>query len=119
MKENLQRMLVKGGVLSPSELKQVIEMAEAHGHTTLHFGSRQDIILPEVTDNKVAGNQLFNISYEYISDRKYQNIVSSYVSANIFPTTRWLSSATYLYILERFHYTPKLQINITEQTKKL
>jgi rubredoxin len=119
MRENLQRLLVKGGVLSPSELKQILEMAESFGLETLHFGSRQDIILPKVVDKDEIKSNFPNINLEFLSERKYQNIVSSYVSANIFPTTRWVSSATYLYILERFNYIPKLQINITDPKQQI
>ncbi len=119
MKENLQRILIKGGVLSPSELKQILDMAESFGLDALHFGSRQDIILPKVVDIEQIKSNYPNINLEYLSERKYQNIVSSYVSANIFPTTSWLSGATYLYILERFNYTPKLQINITDPKQRV
>ncbi|MEN0003738.1 MAG: rubredoxin [Bacteroidota bacterium] len=119
MRKDLQRILVKGGVLSPSELKRIIEMAASFGLESLHFGSRQDIVLPEAVDQQARESQFESIDLEYISERKYQNIVSSYVSANIFPSTRWLSGATYLYILERFSYNPKLQINITDPKQQL
>ncbi len=119
MRKNLQRLLVKGGVLSPSELKQILEMAETLGLENLHFGSRQDIILPEVVDKSIIESQFPYINLEFLSERKYENIVSSYVSADIFPTTRWMSSATYLYILERFNHIPKLQINITDPKQQL
>lgn len=119
MRQDLQRLLVKGGVLSPSELKQIVEMAESLGLETLHLGSRQDIVLPEVVDKNSIESQFPNFNLEFISERKYQNIVSSYVSADIFPTTSWMSSATYLYILEQFNYVSKLQINITDPKQQL
>jgi len=43
----LKRIFVKGGILSPNELKQIIHHAKTLGLDALHFGSRQDIILPE------------------------------------------------------------------------
>ena len=42
----LKRIFVKGGILSPNELKQIIHHAKSLGLDALHFGSRQDIILP-------------------------------------------------------------------------
>ena len=45
MKRKLQRIFIKGGVLSPGELKQIIKMAEDLGNSTIKFGSRQDILI--------------------------------------------------------------------------
>lgn len=119
MKKYLQRLLIKGGVLSPSELKQIIEMADALDMKTLHIGSRQDIILPKTIDEHIIEEKIVSSNLEFLSEQKYQNIVSSYVAANIFPTTDWISSATYLYILEQFNYTPQLKINITDPKQQL
>jgi len=111
---DLKRVFIKGGVLSPSELKQIINYAESLGLNALHFGSRQDIIFPEHEINKEIDNQFPKLSTGMISDLTYQNIVCSYVSADIFPSTSWLNGATYLYILESFKHQPKLKINITD-----
>lgn len=119
MKDNLHRILIKGGVTSPGELKDSIAMLEAAGLTEVHFGSRQDLLFPlDHADEK----QLENISKfntDITVERSYQNIVSSYVSADIFGMTYWLKGSTYLYILERFDYTPTLKINITDPKQRL
>ena len=47
----LKRIFVKGGILSPNELKQIIHHAKSLGLDALHFGSRQDIILPEHSES--------------------------------------------------------------------
>ncbi|MEO0472118.1 MAG: rubredoxin [Bacteroidota bacterium] len=119
MQENLLRVLIKGGVLSPSEMKQIIELAEQMGLKTLHFGSRQDIIFPNVTNLADYQHVFPSLTMEYVADRQYQNIVSSYVSADIFPATSWLGGATYLNILESFDYEPKLEINIVDSLQQL
>ncbi|MCF6297885.1 MAG: rubredoxin [Flavobacteriaceae bacterium] len=111
---DLKRIFIKGGVLSPSELKQIISYAKALGLDTIHFGSRQDIIFPEHKLNPEIDYQFQDLSTGMISNPTYQNIVCSYVSADIFQSTSWLSSATYLYILESFKYQPKLKINISD-----
>ncbi|MEM6380744.1 MAG: rubredoxin, partial [Bacteroidota bacterium] len=115
----LQRILVKGGVLSPSELKQIITMAETLGLDALSFGSRQDIILPMVEGQTEILNQYPNLNLENLSDTTYQNITCSYVASDILPATSWLGSATYLYILEQFRNKSTLEINVTDPRQRL
>ncbi len=119
MKRKLQRIFIKGGVLSPGELKQIIKMSESLGLKTIKFGSRQDILIPFSESNKKITDLYPNINIETEREHNYQNIVSSYVSADIFPETPWLKGSTYLYILEQFRYNPKLKINITDPKQQL
>lgn len=116
---DLKRVFVKGGILSPNELKQIINYAESLGLDSLHFGSRQDIIFPAHSENPEIDEQYPKISTSMISDIRYQNIVSSYVSSDIFLSTTWLSGATYLYIMESFKFNPKLKINIVDPKQQL
>jgi len=115
----LKRIFVKGGILSPSELKQIIHEASALGLDALHFGSRQDIILPEHNDKSIESEKLKKNNFNTITDASMQNIVCSYVSADIFPSTPWLNGSTYLYILESFKHQPKVKINITDPEQGL
>lgn len=117
--KNLQRMLIKGGVLSPSELKQVVAMAESKGLDSVHFGSRQDIIFPFVEKENEKPSPFPTINFDFVTKREYKNIVSSYVSADILPNTPWLNGARYLYILESFNYFPKVEINIADPAQQL
>jgi len=116
---DLKRIFIKGGIISPSELKQVISYAESLGLDALHFGSRQDIIFPAHEECLEVDNQYAKLSTSMISDLRYQNIVSSYVSSDIFASTTWLNGATYLYIMESFKYLPKLKINIVDPKQQL
>lgn len=119
MNEDLHRILIRGGVTSPGELKDIISMLETAGLKEVHFGSRQDLLFPM---NATDETQLKNISQfntDIVGERKYQNIVCSYVSADIFDMTYWLKGSTYLYILEGFDYNPKLKINITDPKQRL
>tara|TARA_B110000240_G_C13511051_1_gene459395 strand:+ start:1482 stop:2906 length:1425 start_codon:yes stop_codon:yes gene_type:complete len=116
---DLKRVFIKGGILSPSELKQIIDYAASLGLDALHFGSRQDIIFPEHTSNTTIEHQFSKLSTSMISDTEYSNIVCSYVSADIFFNTSWLSGVTYLYIIESFKHQPKLKINITDPKQQL
>ncbi|MEM6629630.1 MAG: rubredoxin [Bacteroidota bacterium] len=119
MIKNLQRVLIKGGVLSPSELKQIVEMAEKMGLDGIHFGSRQDIILPGIETDPALKKFFPSINLDSNLEYTVQNIVSSYVSADIFASTPWLSGATYLYILEQFPYEPRLKINIADARQQI
>ena len=110
--------MIKGGVTSPGELKDCIAMLEAAGLKEVYFGSRQDLLFPlEVNDEHLDVISKFNVEIE--PNRSYQNIVCSYVSADIFDMTYWLKGSTYLYILEGFDFKPKLKINITDPKQRL
>lgn len=119
MRNKLQHIFIKGGVLSPGELKQIIKMAENLGLSTIKFGSRQDILFPYKESNKEITDQYPSFIIDNSPVRNFQNIVSSYVSADIFPATSWLKGSTYLYILEQIRHNPTLKINITDPKQQL
>ena len=118
MKEELARVIIKGGVLSPAELKAIAETAESLGLSTISFGSRQDIVFPETIAIEEL-NKIEKIAIVKPEQSGIQNIVSSYVSSDIFPSTPWLTSDRYLYILEQFRYQPNLKVNIVDPRQSL
>lgn len=117
--DDLYRILIKGGVTSPGELKDGIGLLESAGLSTVSFGSRQDLLFPLPTSQSGEFENSSRQNIQIVSDRNYQNIVSSYVSADIFDMTYWLKGSTYLYILEQFDFNPKLKINITDPKQRL
>jgi len=119
MNDDLHRILIKGGVTSPGELKDCITMLEAGGLSEVFFGSRQDLLFPlrQAKEEHLEKISKFNI--DIVADRSFQNIICSYVTADIFDMTHWLKGSTYLYILEGFDYLPKLKINITDPKQRL
>jgi rubredoxin len=118
MKSTFTRVVVKGGVLSPAELKQILEIAESAGLDTISFGSRQDILFIKEEGNfSIDPQDKFQIISPEVEGA--ENIVSSYVSSDIFPNTPWLTSDRYLYILEQFRILPILKINITDPKQRL
>lgn len=119
MKKELIRILIKGGVLSPSELKQIIHLIESSDLDYFHFGSRQDILFPKTEKLEKLKAQFSQFKLEELVKKKHQNIVCSYVAADIFPSTPWLTGTTYLYVLEQFHYKPSLEINICDPQQRL
>ena len=118
MNKQLNRIIVKGGVLSPGELKYICESIESLGLKTISFGSRQDILLPEKVDQEKLA-QFERLKIIKADETGVENMVSSYVCADIFPSTSWLTGDRYLYILEQFHSKSKLKINITDPKQRL
>ena len=118
------RFLVKGGVTSPGYLLQIIKAARELGNKYLHFGSRQDILLSiNHNDTKVVENNIkqldLKVIFKNIDAQNEQNIVSSYVACDILPSTFWVTSGTYLRVLDSFEYTPKLKVNIVDPKQNL
>ncbi|SEC23262.1 Nitrite/Sulfite reductase ferredoxin-like half domain-containing protein [Tenacibaculum sp. MAR_2009_124] len=113
----LSRLIIKGGVLSPAELKKICEVSEDLGFETISFGSRQDVLFPE--ENKKMSKEVAGFQVVNSTNDMEENIMSSYVSSDIFPSTTWLTSDKYLYVLEQFRKASELKINITDPKQRL
>ena len=118
MSYQLNRVIVKGGVLSPGELKYICESIESLGLDTISFGSRQDILLPKKT-KKEDLSKFDKLTIVGSDETGIENIVSSYVCADIFPSTSWLTGDRYLYLLEQFKSKSTLKINLTDPKQRL
>ncbi|WP_116107593.1 rubredoxin [Lewinella sp. IMCC34191] len=116
---HLHRVSVKGGVLSPSELLTIIGLARELGLDGLHFGSRQDIIFPVREEQEAVLSRYPRLTIESLEANHHANIMCSYVAADIFPATAWLTSSTYLYILEQFSFPTPLEVNIVDPQQRL
>ena len=119
MSDQLHRVAVRGGVIAPSELLTVIDLARDLGLDGLHFGSRQDILFPVAPEQRSVLTRYPRLHIESLSEPHYANIMCSYVAADIFPSTPWLTSSTYLYILEQFAFSTRLEINLTDPEQRL
>ena len=118
MSNQLNRLIVKGGVLSPGELNYICESVESLGLKTISFGARQDILLPkDITSEDLT--QFEKLKIVEADEVGVENIVSSYVCADIFPSTSWLTGDRYLYLLEQFGAKSKLKINLTDPKQRL
>lgn len=118
MRNQLNRIIVKGGVLSPGELKYICESVESLGFNTISFGSRQDILLPKQTKAEDL-SQFEKLTIVAAEETGIENIVSSYVCADIFPSTSWLTGDRYLYLLEQFKSKSTLKINLVDPKQRL
>jgi len=115
----LHRVLVKGGVLSPAEMLRIIGMVRELGLDGFHLGSRQDILVPLKEDKALLKPGHIALGLEALAESKTANISCSYVTSDIFPSTPWLTSATYLYILEQFQFQPELEVNIVDPKQRM
>lgn len=115
---DLTRLIVKGGVISPGELREIVNMCQLQGLHSISFGSRQDIIFPE---DFVKPTENVSTNYHFVlpDGDQNNNIVSSYVSTDIFRNTSWLTGNKFLYVLEQFKEDPILKVNVTDPKQQL
>src|SRR5690606_18509174 len=120
-KADLVRVFVKGGIISPGDFLKTIRTADELGTSYIHLGSRQDILFPLKNRNLDFLAETFNaIQTNYDTEgEEFQNVISSYPALDVMPTTHWLASHTYHYILDTFNYRPTLKINITDPVQSL
>jgi rubredoxin len=105
-----------GGIVSAGDLFSIVTAAENARVSDVQFGTRQQIIL-KVADNYIEDlTQVLEqsgIHFE-LNGERFPNIVSSYVTENVFGNSRWLSEGVYKDILDGFDYRPALKINIVD-----
>jgi rubredoxin len=115
------RILAKGGVIAPGDLRKVCGIAGEMGCESIGLGSRQEILL-RVSAGRTAramdGLVKTALPFETGPGGK-ANIVTSYGAVGIYPATPWLLAGTYLDILEGFAYQPRLKINLTDPQQPL
>ncbi len=120
MKDNqLQRVLVKGGILAPSELKYILKMCSDMGLQNISFGSRQDILFPPTENQDKVFDEYPNVSVEKVRNKRHNNIVCSYLTVDIFDKTPWISSSTFLYILGQLDLKNSLSINVVDPLQQV
>jgi rubredoxin len=106
----------KGGIISPGHLKEILGVAEAVQAADLRFGLRQQLIMDvpaEKFEKFSAGCAEKNIEFS-TEGKHYPNLVSSYLTANIFTQDSWLSEGVYKDVFDLFHYQPRLKVNICD-----
>lgn len=118
--DTLKRIFINGGVITPNKLKEIIQLSKALNLNSISFGSRQDILIPVKENQEHLLKTYFpEFKQDIEENHKFQNIVSSYVCADVFPQTSWLSATTYLYLHEEFKYNPTLKVNIVDPQQNL
>lgn len=108
-----------GGIVSTGDLQSILIAAESAGASSIRFGNRQQLYF-EVDEEQLEDlqHQFFvsDTAFE-VNSNEYPNIVSSYVSEDIFDSTGWLREGVYKDILDSFSFTPKLKINLVDSSQ--
>jgi rubredoxin len=112
---------LRGGIISPGTLLQILKIVQQAGVNEVSFGGRQQLLfktksaiergshLPIIVEefNKLG------LDFEQDED-KFPNIISSYCAEEVFPTGQWLSEGIYQDIFDGFDFKPQLKVNISD-----
>jgi rubredoxin len=123
MSESNEKHIVKvnlpGGIVAAGDLLDILRAAEKAGIENVSLGNRQQLFLSASADQLEDLEHEFSIvdiDYEIGTDI-YPNIISSYVSEDIFSTSNWLREGVYKDILDFFDAKPKLKINLADNNQ--
>ncbi|OUJ71100.1 rubredoxin domain-containing protein [Hymenobacter crusticola] len=118
-KTHIIKINLPGGIVSAGDLLAILDAAESADVEHLQFGNRQQILFT-VADEKKRGLQQqlasADIIYELSADVN-PNIVSSYVTEDVFEHANWLREGVYKDILDLFDYRPQLKINLIDNNQ--
>jgi len=112
---------LSGGIVSVGDLVQILEMLESLGVENIRFGTRQQLYFSAITSHLEHIEHHFLImGIDFETDaEEYPNIVSSYAAEDLFNSTGWLREGVYRDILDKFNYSPKLKINLVDDSQTL
>lgn len=105
-----------GGVISAGDLYEILQIAENAGAGTVSIGNRQQLyfcITHGRLEDLETGMLKAAIDYEINGDQ-FPNIISSYVTDNIFNTESWLKEGVYKDIFDLFNFQPELKVNLVD-----
>ncbi len=118
-KSDLNRITIKGGIISPSELLLLLQMLEEMKLKEMSLGSRQDILFSHTALTESVIENYPQIQVQSEGEKVYKNVSCSYVADGIFIGTRWLTSSRYLYILDDLMSRLRLSVNIVDPLQPL
>ncbi|MBP8156199.1 MAG: rubredoxin, partial [Leadbetterella sp.] len=113
------RINFKGGVVSPGELKQILEAAKSAHVKEVRLSLRQQLILhlPHPFARRFEKSLAdLNLKFQIDSNEK-PNLVSSYVAEDVFQKGNWITEGIYKDIFDTFDYDSKLKINISDNAQ--
>ena len=108
-----------GGVVSAGDMYEILLIAENAGVEAISIGNRQQLYFNIAVDRlEDLESEMFKAEINYeINDDQFPNIISSYVTDNIFNTESWLKEGVYKDIFDLFDYQPKLKINLVDRNQ--
>lgn len=119
--DHIIKINVPGGIVSSGDLTEILVSARKCGIESFRFGNRQQIYLTvKVPQLPAIERELLTAGIEYeIDDDRHPNIISSYICAELFPATSWISEGTFKDVINLFDYSPLLKINLTDPAQCL
>lgn len=106
-----------GGVISAGDMYEILLIAENAGADAISIGNRQQLyftIDAERLEDLETDMLQAEISYEINGD-EFPNIISSYVTDNIFNAESWLKEGVYKDIFDSFNFKPTLKVNLVDR----
>lgn len=119
--DHIIKINLTGGIVSPGDLYEILCIAEKCKVKNVRFGNRQQLLFIVNDEYLDDLNDMFlvnDVIYETNTDN-YPNLVSSYVTEEIFQTSLWLTEGVYKDILDGFNHQPKLKINVVDYYQNL
>ncbi|QCR22875.1 rubredoxin [Pontibacter sp. SGAir0037] len=105
-----------GGIVSAGDLYHILEAAEKAQVEHIRFGNRQQLFfsvaeekLWELQQDLMAADIIFELNKDL-----HPNILSSYVTEDVFYHANWLREGVYKDILDLFDYRPQVKINLVD-----
>lgn len=121
LKNHQIKVNLPGGIVSVGDLSAMLEILDHSGIQNISFGTRQQLYFSAddvQLENIQHGFLISDTDFETDTDL-YPNIVSSYVAEDLFNNSNWLREGVYKDILDTFSYTPKLKINLIDDSQTL
>jgi hypothetical protein len=113
---NTIKVNFKGGIISPTDLYNILIAVSKFNIMYVRFGLRQqllfDVGIEELMD-LTAELEMLGVVYE-INNDEHPNILSSYPAEEVFIINTWLSEKIYKSIFEAIDHSPRLKINISD-----
>ena len=119
--QHVIKINLQGGIVSPGDLREILKIAANCGIDSVRFGNRQQLLFLVAAsrlEDLLDSFEVSDIVCEVDADL-YPNIVSSYVTDEIFSAESWLREGVYKDILDGFSHQPQLKINIIDQYQDL
>lgn len=121
IKKHQVKVNLPGGIVSIGDLLQILNTLEESEIETVRFGTRQQLYF-SVDEDKLEdiehGFFISDTEFEIDTD-KQPNIISSYVTEDIFNNSNWLREGVYRDVLDAFNYIPRLKINLVDSSQTL
>jgi rubredoxin len=108
-----------GGVVSAGDMYEILLIAENAGVDVVSIGNRQQLYF-NISGDRLEDleTEMFKAEINYeINDDQFPNIISSYVTDNIFNTESWLKEGVYKDIFDLFDFKPSLKINLVDKNQ--